>query len=755
MTSLMDFLVNLAVLPSAGLKITLLLCLGWATHFLLSRHNPRWRTLLWRCVLVGIFVVPALTPLKYIEISVAPAPSPVTISPSPSLSAIGVSELPSRVPATLQADKEFVTQGSFQNPETPISLLVWLREHVRIIAFTIWGIVSAAILLRLLLGIVRVKKLIHNSMPAPARFQRLLAQVIGDLGCQRDARVHYSSYISTPFVAGFRRPIIVLPERMIGDDYAGESRAILAHEVAHLCSGDLIWMFVAKWVGALLWFHPLVWKLQKAHNAACEEVSDGVAADYIGDPERYANTLARVALEVTGRAAPAVVIPMARSSSVIDRLMSLKRKQWTRPLAQRWVALCSVVGMLLFAGLGGARLVYAQDIHSPSQIDALVSRVEGAEADSNSEKVNENSGQVILKVVDSDGLPVSHVMVGIHTQRVDRGRLVSRLDLRLFSEEDNCSYSGGEITLTREKLFLDSWPPERKTILYLLHEGRKIGAICEIARDDDRQVIEVPLEPMCVVHGRLDSKGLRSVGRPLTWTNVYVGLARPERRFMSHNSDRQRFEFLLPPGEYRLSAYGSGEGSRTETARPTVEVKPGQSELDLGVIDLPPTKLSTLIGQTAPEIDPIRTWKNGSPVKLADLRGKLVILHFGGEYPSTSRDLPRLVEIHESLPERDLVIIALYNCESMEQLEQRFSEASEKYGGEPDVPFRIAVDGGMGRPIKGSDRTIRGDTYKAYDISAYPTTVLVDREGRLVEERINLHDLKTKLAAMLAIQQIL
>ena len=151
MTSLMDFLVNLPVLPSAGLKITLLFCLGWAMHFILSLHNPRWRTLLWRCILVGIFVVPALTPLKYIEIGVAPAPSPLTISPVPSLSANGVTELPNRVPATLQADQEFVTQGSSQNPETPISLSVWLREHVRIIAFTVWGIVSTVLLLRLLL----------------------------------------------------------------------------------------------------------------------------------------------------------------------------------------------------------------------------------------------------------------------------------------------------------------------------------------------------------------------------------------------------------------------------------------------------------------------------------------------------------------------------------------------------------------------------------------------------------------------------
>ncbi len=29
----------------------------------------------------------------------------------------------------------------------------------------------------------------------------------------------------------------------------------------------------------VLWFHPFVWKLRDVHNAACEEVSDAVAAD--------------------------------------------------------------------------------------------------------------------------------------------------------------------------------------------------------------------------------------------------------------------------------------------------------------------------------------------------------------------------------------------------------------------------------------------------------------------------------------------
>jgi len=219
---------------------------------------------------------------------------------------------------------------------------------------------------------------------------------------------------------------------------------------------------------------------------------------------------------------------------------------------------------------------------------------------------------------------------------------------------------------------------------------------------------------------------------------------------MSHMSDEQRFEFFVPPGEYELNAYGSGEGASTKHTDHEIVIQPGQSELDMGTINLPATKLSTLIGKPAPEIGPIKEWKNGPPVKLTDLHDKLVIIHFGGGHPSTGRDLPRLVELHEDFENAGLVIIALYNCESMEQLEQRFKESFDKFGGEPDLPFRIAVDGGKGRPIEGADRIIPGATYATYDISSYNTTILIDRKGKIVE-KVNLYNIKKKLEVILGI----
>lgn len=119
-----------------------------------------------------------------------------------------------------------------------------------------------------------------------------------------------------------------------------------------------------------LWFHPLVWKLRDAHNAACEEVCDAVAADYVGNAESYSSTLARVALE-TMRKIPAIGgIPMARSSQIIDRLRTLKRKIYSLPLARHWVILSLLTGLVSLLVFGGLKLAYAEKSETKADVPA-------------------------------------------------------------------------------------------------------------------------------------------------------------------------------------------------------------------------------------------------------------------------------------------------------------------------------------------------------------------------------------------------
>ena len=72
----MNFHGDVFVCATLIAKMTILLLLAWGSHCLLARANPRWRVLLWRLTLVGLFAVPfhvIFAPAW--EIAVLPQPS--------------------------------------------------------------------------------------------------------------------------------------------------------------------------------------------------------------------------------------------------------------------------------------------------------------------------------------------------------------------------------------------------------------------------------------------------------------------------------------------------------------------------------------------------------------------------------------------------------------------------------------------------------------------------------------------------------
>jgi hypothetical protein len=86
MTSLTDLLVDLPLLASILLKITIVLGASWSLHFILAKRNPRWRIFLWRCAIAGLLLIPALVPFAYLQVSVTPPPEPVVFAPPESTS---------------------------------------------------------------------------------------------------------------------------------------------------------------------------------------------------------------------------------------------------------------------------------------------------------------------------------------------------------------------------------------------------------------------------------------------------------------------------------------------------------------------------------------------------------------------------------------------------------------------------------------------------------------------------------------------
>ncbi len=166
----------------------------------------------------------------------------------------------------------------------------------------------------------------------------------------RRAPVAYSGEVESATAIGYRHPCVVLPAGLEARVDAGELRAIIAHENAHLARYD-DW---AKAAQAILvrafWFAPGLWILARRLDLERELASDERVAATV-DPRAYAACLLRLAVDVPGRhLAPAAWRGRAQIAIRVEELLRPARRLGRAAVAVRLAAL----GAAFVAGAFGA-----------------------------------------------------------------------------------------------------------------------------------------------------------------------------------------------------------------------------------------------------------------------------------------------------------------------------------------------------------------------------------------------------------------
>lgn len=187
----------------------------------------------------------------------------------------------------------------------------------------------------------------------------------------------------------------------------------------------------------------------------------------------------------------------------------------------------------------------------------------------------------------------------------------------------------------------------------------------------------------------------------------------------------EAFEIRLPPGQYRIDFSANGtRGATFQGDSREIAVTDDQAPLDLGEVDLPIGKTTSLYGQETPELAGIIGWQNTEPLSLKDLRGHVVVLDFFAYYCSICHEhKPDLVKLKDRYEREGLIVLAIHDSSlpTLDEMNAKLDPVLRRvFGGEPPhIP--MALDG-------------PGETsvFEAYGIYAVPAVILIDQDGRVV-----------------------
>ncbi len=354
------------------IKATLLLAVAWLIHFGLARANPRWRTLLWRGVAVGLVLMAVLAfGLPGVEIQI-PVPESVATAPAPPPQPILIERDSRVVEADALHRAEFPSTATMKTTpgQDPVeaqpqaarpveSSGQWLAWPIPFLVVWCFGVALLAI--RLAAAVVRLERSLRTLPAAAEDITAEVARIAATLGCRRQIQVRTSRIYAVPFQYGLMRPVLVLPERMCQPACRAQLPAVIAHELAHVRSWDFGWNAALQTTSTMLWFHPLAWRIGSVHRAACDAVCDAVAASYLGDVRAYCRTLASVALAGVGRL-PVLGLPMSRKCDVRRRIARLEAGLSASRLSRRVIAAAAFAGLLSIGLLAGLRFAPAEPI---------------------------------------------------------------------------------------------------------------------------------------------------------------------------------------------------------------------------------------------------------------------------------------------------------------------------------------------------------------------------------------------------------
>ena len=196
----------------------------------------------------------------------------------------------------------------------------------------VWIFGVALLSLRHFVGWRKLSALRGRGVIARGDLEEMFQRLLERFGRSGGVRLLESAEAAVPMLAGFLKPVVLLPMSVISGLSAREIEAILAHELAHVVRRDA-WSNLAQIaVETLFFYHPAVWWIGRRAREEREIAADDLALRVCSDRRTYAGALARLA-EL--HLAPAAGLA-ANGGSLLARIQRIVRPAPVETLPSGW-----------------------------------------------------------------------------------------------------------------------------------------------------------------------------------------------------------------------------------------------------------------------------------------------------------------------------------------------------------------------------------------------------------------------------------
>ena len=159
-------------------------------------------------------------------------------------------------------------------------------------------------------------------------------------------RIHVSGRISTPLVAGVRKPYVLVPSHVLAEGPEA-LHAALSHELAHVMRDDYATNLVVELFALPLTWHPALHGIKAMIRLTREQSCDAIAAARIGCRHRYAQSLLTLARQaIAPREEGGAAVALFGDDDLHSRIAMLAAKGERRRLAGM-PAVATVMAFLL------------------------------------------------------------------------------------------------------------------------------------------------------------------------------------------------------------------------------------------------------------------------------------------------------------------------------------------------------------------------------------------------------------------------